>query len=341
MTVADKRELIKNTLAECADTPNFAQAATKLLNILGYESPDALDMSAEKFTESAKDFIKQYPSMTNTPAGTKSEKELTKAVKSIRIVFEYGEQEFQPGLLDLNAYSSSHDFVFVAVELKDENYSRSKYVALAREINKRILRLTVVLFRAGASLTMAFFDRRLHKKDKDRDVLQKVSLLSNIGCRDPHTGHLDILAELSLNERIAWMNKERKPKNIDGLRIAWLDALNVDVLNKRFYCKLLAWFNLAGNVIKFPEKLRPKSDEWRIRLITRMLFIWFIKENKLVANELFNEADIKSILKGFDGENGDSYYRAVLQNLFFAVLNTPISERKFISETDHDFYRYH
>ena len=341
MTVADKRELIKNTLAECADTPNFAQAATKLLNILGYESPDALDMSAEEFTESAKDFIAQYPSLTNTPPGTKSEKELIKAVKSIRIIFEYGEQEFRPGLPGINVGNTNHDFVFIAVELKDEDYPRSKYVALAREINKRFLRLTVVLFRANKSLNMAFFDRRPHKKDEDRDVLQKVSLLSDIDCQNPHTGHLDILAELSLDERVAWMNRERRPENIDGLRMAWLNALSVDVLNKRFYRELLAWFNLAGDNIKLPKKLRPKSDEWRIRLITRMLFIWFIKENKLVADKLFNKADVKFILKRFDGENGDSYYRAVLQNLFFAVLNTPISERKFKSETDHDFYLYH
>ena len=340
MTVADKRELIKNTLAESADTPNFAQAATKLLNILGYESPDALDMSAKEFTESAKDFIAQYPSLTNTPPGTKSEKELIKAVKSIRIIFEYGEQEFRPGLPGINAGNTNHDFVFIAVELKDVDYPRSKYVALAREINKRFLRLTVVLFRANKSLNMAFFDRRPHKKDEDRDVLQKVSLLSDIDCQNPHTGHLDILAELSLDERVAWINSERKPQSIDGLRMAWLDTLNVDVLNKRFYCELLTWFNLAGNVIKLPKELRLKSDKWRIRLITRMLFIWFIKENRLIADELFNKEDIKTYLKKFDNENGDSYYRAVLQNLFFAVLNTPINERKFNTQARHDFYLY-
>ena len=35
------------------------------------------------------------------------------------------------------------------------------------------------------------------------------------------------------------------------------------------------------------------------------------------------------MLKGYDRGAGDSYYRAVLQNLFFATLNTPIEERGF------------
>ena len=50
-------------------------------------------------------------------------------------------------------------------------------------------------------------------------------------------------------------------------------------------------------------------------------------------------------MKGYDRDSGDSYYRAVLQNLFFATLNTEIAQRGFSSQrqTTHrnfSLYRY-
>ena len=72
-----------------------------------------------------------------------------------------------------------------------------------------------------------------------------------------------------------------------------------------------------------------KPEEHVIRLITRLLFVWFIKEKGLVADELFNETQIRDLLKDYDHDTGNSYYRAVLQNLFFATLNTEIGKRKF------------
>ena len=49
----------------------------------------------------------------------------------------------------------------------------------------------------------------------------------------------------------------------------------------------------------------------------------------MIADELFNEAQIAPLLKDYDRDSGDSYYRAVLQNLFFATLNTEIAKRGF------------
>ena len=81
----------------------------------------------------------------------------------------------------------------------------------------------------------------------------------------------------------------------------------------------------------FPES-EAKSlspEEHVIRLITRLLFVWFIKEKGLIAPELFNEAQVAGLLRDYDRDSGDSYYRAVLQNLFFATLNTEINRRGF------------
>ena len=65
-----------------------------------------------------------------------------------------------------------------------------------------------------------------------------------------------------------------------------------------------------------------------IRLLTRLLFVWFIKEKGLIPPELFELDDLQTnILKNispyhdlglFKQVNQDSiYYKAILQNLCF------------------------
>ena len=129
--------------------------------------------------------------------------------------------------------------------------------------------------------------------------------------------------------------------NFDGLLAAWLNALDTEALNRDFYRELFQWFERAVSEARFPKLL--KAEEHVIRLITRLLFVWFIKEKALVAEDLFVEHRIATLLKDYDPA-GDSYYRAVLQNLFFATLNTEIDHRNFSSQSDapdRDFSRYH
>jgi hypothetical protein len=65
-----------------------------------------------------------------------------------------------------------------------------------------------------------------------------------------------------------------------------------------------------------------------IRLITRLMFVWFLKEKNLVPEELFDDRKLKSILK-FSDKKKSTFYKAILQNLFFATLNTEMDKRKF------------
>ena len=205
---------------------------------------------------------------------------------------------------------------------------------------------TVVLFRTGLNLlTLAFVERRQHKRNPNRDVLGRVSLIREIDANRPHRAHLEILASLSLVDRLEWINTKGKGQNFDGLLEAWLDALDTEKLNRQFYRDLYAWFLRAVKEAKFPTQERQvyPPEEHVIRLITRLLFVWFIKEKGLVAKELFVEEQIKHHLKNYDRSRGDSYYRVVLQNLFFATLNTQISQRGFSKRdrlTHRDFIHY-
>ncbi|MDO8803044.1 MAG: Eco57I restriction-modification methylase domain-containing protein, partial [Elusimicrobiota bacterium] len=86
-----------------------------------------------------------------------------------------------------------------------------------------------------------------------------------------------------------------------------------------------------------------------IRMVTRLVFIWFMKQKELVPGYLFTEKDVKEILLDLSPD-GDSYYKAILQNLFFATLNTPTAQRKFRAQIEsqnknkdfmeHSYYRY-
>ena len=241
--------------------------------------------------------------------------------------------------------SWTQSFLFLAVTLKENTYSRSRYAEFTREINKRLVAPTVVLFRVAERLTVAFVGRRQHKYDESRDILEQVTLIKDIRLDKPHRAHLDILSELSLEECVKWMDANDAPKNFDGLLTAWLAKLDTEELNKQFYKQLFTWFEWAIQEAKFPtnETKTLSPQEHVIRLITRLLFIWFLKEKDLVAEELFSKAHIQTLLKAADFNTDDSYYRAVLQNLFFATLNTEISQRGFSKGTQsshRNFSRY-
>ena len=334
--------LVPDVLSELPDG-DFSKMAEKFLGSLGYRGDDALPSE----TVTVGDFIADYPAPN---PDTKSEQEFAENAQAVRIISQISDAEItanaQQALIDAFDTGNARSFLFLAVELKEHTYSRGQYAAFTREINKRWQFPTVVLFKTASNLlTLAFAHRRLHRRDPGRDVLGNVFLIREIDPVKPHRAHLDILDDLSLPKRLGWMSAHGKPHNFDGLLEAWLYALDTEELNRRFYRELEHWFDRAVEEARFPTtgaRVLP-PQEHAIRLITRMLFIWFIKEKGLVAPELFVEHQVTPLLKGYDRAAGDSYYRTVLQNLFFATLNTEIGRRDFSSvsnPTHRDFTRY-
>ena len=322
------KEKIKSALA-AIPTGDFLDKSKDLLATIGYRSERTLELSG-----TVQDFFEEFPAPN---PNTKTEQEFRNNVESVQLIFQFTSDEVddnpQLTLLESDSFDKGNisSFLFCAVELKDNNYSRTKYAEWTREINKRLFAPTVILFRASDHLTVAFADRRPNITDETRDVLGQVTLIKDICLNNPHRAHLDILSELSLAECVKWIDTNRKQKNFDGLLAAWLAKLDTEELNKKFYRKLFAWYEWAVEEATFPtdENRVLKSEEHVIRFITRLLFIWFIKEKGLVADELFSKAQIRDLLTEDDFDNGDSYYRAVLQNLFFATLNTEIDKREF------------
>ena len=343
-TTAPTVTAIRAALATMIDS-DLSVAATNLLPTLGYRSERTLPGQSGD----PADFIRQFPAAN---PGTASEQALLEAAQSVHVVFQYTASEIQAqtqrALFDAAGFDTGNarSFLFAAVQLAGDAYPRGRYAAFTRELNRHIQLPMVVLFRTAAGrVTLAFVHRRPNKRDPERDVLGSVSLIREIDAADPHRAHLDILAELSLDARLKWLNDHGKPHNFDGLLDAWLDALDTEALNRRFYRELFDWFERAVADARFPkdEAVTLPAEEHVIRLITRLLFVWFIKEKGLVADDLFVENRVRQLLQDYDPDAGDSYYRAVLQNLFFATLNTEIAERGFSAEresTHRVFSRY-
>lgn len=137
------------------------------------------------------------------------------------------------------------------------------------------------------------------------------------------------------------------------------EAFSVEALTKQFYGELFDWYLWAIDPVtgvSFPNNTSIEDDDREdietkiIRMITRIMFIWFIKQKNLVPNRLFDPEYIHTILKDFDEESttNGNYYNAILQNLFFATLNRAIEDeegnkRKFATASKRDIktlYRY-
>ncbi len=113
------------------------------------------------------------------------------------------------------------------------------------------------------------------------------------------------------------------------------NAFSVEALTKQFYNELFDWYQWAvkdETGVTFPNNTATEDDDREqidtkiIRLITRLMFVWFIKQKDLVPSKLFDAKQMKKVIKDFDPQSKTSgnYYNAILQNLFFATLNRAI-----------------
>jgi len=109
------------------------------------------------------------------------------------------------------------------------------------------------------------------------------------------------------------------------------EAFSVEKVTKEFYQAIANWYFWTLRHSQFPKDAEAEEhgrDMAIIRLITRIIFIWFMRERDLIPKELFDERKLKDILKDLSSDQS-SYYTAILQNLFFATLSTKKNERSF------------
>ncbi len=318
---------------------------TDFFKVLGYSSNKTSELD-----------LKVLPNLNH-------EKALVNQWQSSYLLFQLSDDDLQNNLDIFGSSNQAIDntiiqsYLFAAIELNASVYSRSSLVGITRAINKVSQQPILLLFKYGNSLTFSVIHRRINKIDNDKDVLEKVTLLKDIRIEDTHPAHRNILTDFSFK------NLESQPKNFVELHHAWRKVLDTKTLNKQFYKELSQWYFWAMKEVYFPDakqieaikggvfedenKVREHNAKNLIRLLTRLLFVWFIKEKHLIPEQLFNENWIKSQLNGFNPKtnakpdfkstsNNSDYYRAILQNLFFATLNQTQGKREFCKPSNQE-----
>ncbi len=236
-------------------------------------------------------------------------------------------------------------FVFLALDLKPGTWSRTRLAQITRELNRLFPMPAVLLFRhADANeqpqISVAVIHRRANKRDATRDVIEsKVSIIKDVDLKSPHAAHLRILESLALGE----VDDKFVPATFEALYKAWLKVLDVKALNDRFYKDLADWYYwavLASTGVTFPlgQPLEDSTDPATkgrptvalIRLLTRLIFVWFLKEKGLIPAALFDGKKLAALLvdapDALANGRAGNYYQAILQNLFFATLNTETTD---------------
>ena len=221
-----------------------------------------------------------------------------------------------------------------AISLNISTPSRTQLSAISRIFNRKFeYTPVVILFKYANKLSLSNTQRQEYKQHwREGEKVGKVSILRDIDIEKPHRGHLDILQNMKITSKVI---------SYETLYTHWQEVFDVSLLNEKFYKELSNWYSYAVSEVVFPnqpkdtDNVEEHKSQNVIRLLTRFLFVWFIKEKGLIPNEIFDEAYIKEKLKDFNPKNMDGtlmgghdksslYYKAILQNLFFASLNCPI-----------------
>ena len=298
----------------------LAENATHLFKVLGYQSQRTLNRDPNTIEAFREDFD---PDNLINP-----EKAHLHEWHTADFLFQLTADEItqhtqetltlneDPGV-DEHIYQS---YLFLAIKLKGDTYSRTALANITREINKLYAIPALLIFQHGHAFTFAIINRRPSQRDSELDVLEKVTLIKDIDVVNPHRAHLDILAELSLDA----LYHQHGFTNFLELHQAWQKTLDTSELNRRFFKEIADWYFWAVDKVTFPsdagDDAAVRNATCIIRLITRLIFVWFLKEKDLVSDALFNEDDLLELLANLDAQES-TYYKAVLQNLFFATLN--------------------
>jgi REP element-mobilizing transposase RayT/type I restriction-modification system DNA methylase subunit len=312
-----------------ADPATFRESALSLLATLGYQSDKTITLPGSK-PSAFLDLIREHSPDVNFDL----DKALYADWKTADLLFQltdddiareatlFQETEVKPALL--------RSYLFFAIELTGDHYARGKLTAVARQINRVFPMPVMVLIKHLADkkqvLSIAVINRRQNKRDAHKDVLGKVTIIRDISLANPHRGHLDILDSFAFPNLVH--PEKKKIQDFDTLHAAWEQIFNIELLNNRFYKELANWYFWALPQVEFPADLEPDDEKRRatglIRLLTRLIFCWFLKEKDgLIPEKLFDPTELATILKDFDPESNShsTYYLAILQNLFFATLN--------------------
>lgn len=300
---------------------------------------------SKPFIEALKDFFDELNVKMNyiTDLPT-SAKQILEYTYKENATFQLIEEVYNVGIIDeasflgqssiqLDTIKTDYDGILVfGVKLKERPNgllpTRSQLAEISRAFNREFyFTPIVVVFLYDKHLAFTHTERLPYKQEwREGEKAGKVTMLKDIDLLNTHKGHSSILKQL-----IVPLIGNKAVKNFTELYHYWQTVFSISILNKNFYVDIIAWFNKAIKDIKIPGEPAgsEKNKDFTVRLIARLIFIWFLKELKVVKEDLllpeFDNGKENDLIK--PKSNGTSYYKFILQNLFFNALNCEGSKR--------------
>jgi hypothetical protein len=166
---------------------NFTEKSLRLFKTLGYNTKRQSPLDKKTYKGFKDAYLDGNPRFNE-------DKALVSGWKYVDLLFQLSKDEIttQHGLFDTKQVDRTiiETYLFFVIELSEESYSRSALSHITREVNKVFPMPVMVLFKHGKSLTLAIINRRLYKKDEQKDVLEKVTLIKDINIQNPHRAHI-------------------------------------------------------------------------------------------------------------------------------------------------------
>lgn len=287
-------------------------------------------------------FEELYSSVA-TSAMPKSLKEVLEKISTTYFIGSIDDDTMQGGesqyKLGTNTEGKYQTMLVFAVDVKPgEKMTRTELATLTRGFNRIAESMPVILLIKNSKyLSLATCERSEYTQEwRNGEKLGKVSILRDINCENTHRGHRDILESIG----------DKVYNTFDEIYAHWLAVFSSELLTKKFYTELSEWYAwvIGSGEVKFPNDITTDEDDMKynheavIRLITRLIFVWFLRQKKLVPEEFFDEKFVRdNFIENFDPHSENTlfynpreskYYRLILQNLFFAMLNRPIVDEE-------------
>ena len=189
-----------------------------------------------------------------------------------------------------------------------------------------------------------FLNIKYDEKAEKRRLFRRITVRADSGLR-------------TAAERLQMLDLASMGKDLFGIPALEIqkrhdDAFDVESVTKAFYKELANWYFWALKHVRFPKDAPKEADGHDhigvIRMITRLIFCWFVKEKGLIPEVLFDQRRLDELLDGFapdkDAGKDSVFYKAILQNLFFATLNTEMDKRGWARDEQnfmaHSLYRH-
>ena len=230
-------------------------------------------------------------------------------------------------------------------------YCRLASASLQRNLERPIVNQLIrehpyclFVFSDTAQSAWHFLNIKYDEKAEKRRLFRRITVRADSGLR-------------TATERLQMMDLALMGKDLSGIPALEIqkrhdDAFDVESVTKAFYKELANWYFWALKHVRFPKDAPKEADGHDhigvIRMITRLIFCWFVKEKGLIPEVLFDQRRLDELLDGFapdkDAGKDSVFYKAILQNLFFATLNTEMDKRGWARDEQnfmaHSLYRH-